>query len=119
MQATSHSAKLKICIFAYPPLWLKIFGCFELDFQFLNVEKDEKSDCQLDKISTEKINPRFLHLSEQDENPLLADAEAKATKSSTPWAVKVFKGMKERRKTDYFVTNERNRCELKYMTNLM
>ena len=28
--------------------------CFVLGFQFLNVEIDEKSDCQLDKISTEK-----------------------------------------------------------------
>ena len=28
--------------------------CFDLGFQFLNVEKDEKSDCQWDKISTEK-----------------------------------------------------------------
>ena len=73
----------------------------------------------MDKISTEKIDARFLHLSEQDGNPLLPDAEAKATKSSSPWAVKVFKGMKERRKTNYFVTNERNHCELKYMTNLM
>ena len=28
--------------------------CFDFGFQFLNVEKDEKIDCQLDKISTEK-----------------------------------------------------------------
>ena len=38
--------------------------CFDLGFQFLNVEKDEKSDCQLDKISTEKNDARFVHLSE-------------------------------------------------------
>ena len=49
-------------------------------FQSLNVEKDEKIDCQLDKISTEKKNERFVHLTEQDRNQLLADAEAKATK---------------------------------------
>ena len=49
-------------------------------FQSLNVEKDEKIDCQLDKISTEKKNEGFVHLTEQDRNQLLADAEAKATK---------------------------------------
>ena len=54
--------------------------CFNLGFQSLNVEKDEKIDCQLDKISTRKKNARFVHLSEQDRNQLLVDAEAKATK---------------------------------------
>ena len=67
--------------------------CFDLGFQFLNVEKDEENDGQLDKISTEKNNARFVHLSEQDRNQLLADAEAKATKSSRTQAVKVFKGL--------------------------
>ena len=86
--------------------------CFDLGFQLLNVENDEKNGCQLDKILTEKNNARFVHLCEQDGNQLLADSEAKSTKSSTTWAVKVFKGMKERRKTNYFVTNERNHCEL-------
>jgi len=38
----------------------------------------------------------------------LADEDAKGTKSSATWAVKVFKGMKERRKTNYFVKKERN-----------
>ena len=70
--------------------------CFDPGFQFLIVEKDEKNDCQLDKISTQKSNAWFVHLSEQDRNQLLADAEAKARKSSTTWAVKVFKGMKIR-----------------------
>ena len=74
----------------------------------------------MDKISTEKKktnkqnNVRFLHLSKQDRNQLLTDAEAKATKSATTWALKIFKGMKERRKADYFVTNERNHWELKF-----
>ena len=54
---------------------------FDLGFQFLSFEKDEKNDCQLDKISTEKNNARCVYLSEQDRNQLLADAEAKATKS--------------------------------------
>ena len=54
--------------------------CFNLGFQSLNVEKDEKIDCQLDKISTRKKNARFVHLSEQDRNQLLVNAEAKATK---------------------------------------
>ena len=54
--------------------------CFNLGFQSLNVEKDENIDCRLDKISTEKRNARFVHLSEQDKNQLLAEAEAKATK---------------------------------------
>ena len=42
--------------------------CFDLGFQFLNVEKDEKIDCQLDKISTEKKNNARFVLSEQDRN---------------------------------------------------
>ena len=67
--------------------------CFDLGFQFLNVEKDEENDGQLDKISTEKNNARFVHLSEQDRNQLLADTEAKATKSSRTQAVKVFNGL--------------------------
>ena len=54
--------------------------CFDLGFQSLNFEKEEKIDCQLDKISTEKKNARFVHLSEQDRYQLLVDAEAKATK---------------------------------------
>ena len=58
----------------------KDLPCFDHGFQSLNVEKDEKIDCQLDKISTEKRNARFVHLTEQDRNQLLADAEAKATK---------------------------------------
>ena len=54
--------------------------CFDLGFQSLNVEKDEKIDCRLANISTEKKNARFVHLSEQDKNQLLAEGEAKATK---------------------------------------
>ena len=54
--------------------------CFNLGFQSLNVEKDENIDCRLDKISAEKKNARFVRLSEQDKNQLLAEAEAKATK---------------------------------------
>ena len=61
--------------------------CFDLGFHFLNVEKDGKSYYHLDKISTEKNNGRFVHLSEHDRNQLLADAKAKATKSSKTWAV--------------------------------
>ena len=53
---------------------------FDLGFQSLNFEKEEKIDCQLDKISTEKKNARFVHLSEQDRYQLLVDADAKATK---------------------------------------
>ena len=34
--------------------------CFNLGFQILNVEKDEKSDWQLDKISTKNSNARFV-----------------------------------------------------------
>ena len=84
-----------------------------LGFQFLNVETDKKSDFQLDTISTKKNNARsvYMYLSEQDRNQ--QSAEVKATKSSTTSAVKVFKGIKERRKTNYFITNERNHCQLK------
>ena len=38
----------------------KDLPCFDHGFQSLNVEKDEKIDCQLDKISTEKRNARFV-----------------------------------------------------------
>ena len=38
--------------------------CFDLGFQFLNVEKDGKRDCQSDKTLIEKNNARFVHLSE-------------------------------------------------------
>ena len=37
---------------------------FDLGFQFLNVEKDGKSDCQSDKTLIEKNNARLVHLSE-------------------------------------------------------
>ena len=48
------------------------------------------------KFQLKKIMRGFVHLSEQDRNSqLLADAEAKATRSSTTWAVKVFEGMKK------------------------
>ena len=56
--------------------------CFDLGVQFLNVEKDEESGGQLHKISTLNNNARFVHLSEEDRYQLLADAGAKATKSS-------------------------------------
>ena len=39
-------------------------SCFDLGFQFLNVEKDGKCDCQSDKTLIEKKNARFVHLSE-------------------------------------------------------
>ena len=86
--------------------------CFDLGFQSLNVEKEEKIGCQLDKISTEKKNARFVHPNEQDISTF-GRRRGGSHKSSTTWAVKVFKGMKERRKTNYFVTNERNHCDLK------
>ena len=38
--------------------------CFDLGFQFLNVENDGKCDCQSDKTLIEKNNERFVHLSE-------------------------------------------------------
>ena len=42
--------------------------CFDLGFQFLNVEKDGKCDCQSDKTLIEKkkkkTNARPVHLSE-------------------------------------------------------
>ena len=38
--------------------------CFDLGFQFLNVEKDGKCDCQSDKTLIEENNARFVHLSE-------------------------------------------------------
>ena len=89
--------------------------CFNLGFQILNVEKDEKSDWQFDKISTKNSNARFVRawVNKTKINFWRNHAKAKTTKSSTTWAVKVFKGMKKRKKTNYFVTNKRNHCELK------
>ena len=74
--------------------------CFNLGFQILNVEKDEKSDWQLDKISTKNSNARFVRawVNKTKTNFWRNHAKAKTTKSSTTWAVKVFKGMKKRKK---------------------
>ena len=69
----THSAKHRNLYFRLSAIMAEDSRCFDLGFQFLNVEKDEKIDCQLDKISTEKNNARFV-LSEQDRNQLLADA---------------------------------------------
>ena len=72
--------------------------CFDLGFQFLNVEKDEKSDCQWDKISTEKTLRGLYTLVNKTEINFWQTQRRKPQKSSTTWAVKVFKGMKGRRK---------------------
>ena len=55
-------------IFRLSAIMAEDLRCFDLGFQFLNVEKDEKIDCQLDKISTEKKNNARFVLSEQDRN---------------------------------------------------
>ena len=47
-------AKHRNLYFRLSALMAEDLLCFDLGFQFLNVEKDEKSDCQWDKISTEK-----------------------------------------------------------------
>ena len=87
--------------------------CFDLGFRSLNVEKDEKIDCQSDKISTEKKKCEVCKPERTRQISTFGRRRGESHKSSTTWAVKVFKGMKERRKTNYFVTNERNHCELK------
>ena len=74
------SAKHRNLCFRLSAIVAEDLPCFDLGFQSLNVEKEEKIDCQLDKISTEKKNARFVHLNEQDRYQLLADAEVKATK---------------------------------------
>ena len=74
------SAKHRNLCFRLSAIVAEDLPCFDLGFQSLNVEKEEKIDCQLGKISTEKKNARFVHLNEQDRYQLLADAEAEATK---------------------------------------
>ena len=82
MQASyvTLSAKHRNLCFRLSAIVAEDLPCFDLGFQSLNVEKEEKIDCQLDKISTEKKNARNVHPNEQDRYQLLADAEAEATK---------------------------------------
>ena len=72
------SAKHRNLCFRLSAIMAEDLPYFDLGFQSLDVEKDENSDCRLDKISAEKKNARFVHLSEQDKNQLLAEAEAEA-----------------------------------------
>ena len=60
------SAKHRNLCFHLSAIVAEDLPCFDLGLQSLNVEKVEKIDCQLDKISTEKKNARFVHLSERD-----------------------------------------------------
>ena len=84
--------------------------CFDLGFQFLMLEKTKRVIDSWIKFQLKITSEVCTCLSEQVVRHM---QRRKTTKSSTTWAVKVFKGMKKRKKTNYFVTNERNHCELK------
>ena len=58
------SAKDRNLYFRLFPIMAEDLPCFDLGFQFKNVEKDGKCDCQSDKTLTEKNNARFVNLSE-------------------------------------------------------
>ena len=60
---------------------------FNLNFDFLYTQANDNN------IRNEK-EKRFSDLTEEQRDQLLVDGEAKATKRSTNWVVKAFKGTK-------------------------
>ena len=67
---------------------------FNLNFDFLYAHKNGKKDISNENSQRVEKEKRFPNLTEGQRNQLLVDVEAKATKSSTNWVVKVFKGTK-------------------------
>ena len=64
---------------------------FNLNFDFLYSNDNDIRNENAQRGEKEK---RFPDLIEEQRDQLLVDVEAKATKSSTNWVVKVFKGTK-------------------------
>ena len=66
---------------------------FNLNFDFLYAhENGKKKDISNENSQRVEKEKRFPDLTEGQRNQLLVDVEAKSTKSSTNWVVKVFKG---------------------------
>ena len=61
---------------------------FSLNFDFLHAHENENEK----RSQSEEKENRFAVLTDEQRNQLLVDVEAKATKSSTNWVVKVFQG---------------------------
>lgn len=67
------------------------FPRFELGFEFLNTDRDDSVKESYSEAPVEK-EKRFAELTEEERNRLLVETQAKATKSTTNWAVNAFKG---------------------------
>lgn len=67
------------------------FPRFDLGFDFLNTDKSNKGEESEDEGNVTK-KKRFAELTEAERNQLLVETQAKATKSTTNWAVNAYKG---------------------------
>ena len=66
---------------------------FNLNFDFLYTQAND-NDIRNENAQRGEKEKRFPDLTEEQREHFLVDVEAKATKSSTNWVVKVFKGTK-------------------------
>ena len=69
---------------------------FNLNFDFLYTQAND-NDIRNENGQRREKEKRFPDLTEEQRDQLLVDIEAKATKSSTNWVVKVFKGTRVRK----------------------
>ena len=67
------------------------FPSFDCGFEFLNDMVNTNVEGESDKAATAG-KKRFVEVTETQKNQLLLETQAKATKSSTNWGVKAFKG---------------------------
>lgn len=74
---------------------------FDIDFDIpdeilsqVPLEKDDKINEEKEQENPQ--NQRFVSLSERDLDKIVDDSEAKATKKSTKWGVKIFEGKQTR-----------------------
>ena len=63
--------------------------------EILSQEAIESNNTNNEKQDRQE-NQRFVSLSESDLNKIVDDSEAKATKKSTKWGVKIFEGKQSR-----------------------
>ena len=66
---------------------------FNLNFDFLYTQAND-NDIRNEYAQRGEKEKRFPDLTEEQRDQLSVDVEARATKSSTNWVVKVFKGAK-------------------------
>ena len=82
------SAKHRNLCFRLSAIVAEDLPCFDLGSQSLNVEKDEKINCQLDKISTEKKNAKLVLCERTRQISAFGRRRGESHKSSTTWAVR-------------------------------